>query len=288
MFRKTLFALFPCLLFATTPIVAQTANCTFTFFQAPAPPYGRTLPGGINRYGNVVGTAQGHDGGQGMIRYSNGTFKFLLAPNSIATWFNRRNASGVTVGAWMDSNQKVHGAVYANGTWRTVDYPGALRTELTGINLYGTIVGFYLGSDNNYHGFKLKDGKFSAIQVPGSRWTSATSISDTGVIVGYWDTATANSRGFILKNGVYASYEDPKDNGNGTYFNDINASGTIVGGYFPNENPQGFIFKNGVFEDVVVPGSLETPTTAGINGYGTITGEVFLSSGSNGYIGKCQ
>ena len=158
MLRKTLSALFPCLLFATMPAVAQTANCTFTFFQLPAPQYNRTLPNGINRYGNVVGTGQGHDGGQGMIRYSNGTFKSLLAPNSIATFFNRRNASGVTVGDWVDSNQKVHGAVYANGTWRTVDYPGGSRTELTGINIYGTIVGFYLGSETTTTALSSRTG----------------------------------------------------------------------------------------------------------------------------------
>src|SRR4051812_26615376 len=147
---RTIPATLACLLLSAILASAQTtANCTFTFFQGTQSRDDRTLPDGINRYGNVVGSIIDPGGTRAMIRYSNGSVKLLQAPNATGTWFHRRNANGVTVGAFADSNGKVHGVVYANGSWRAVDYPGALRTELMGINMYGTIVGFYLGTDNN-------------------------------------------------------------------------------------------------------------------------------------------
>ena len=91
------------LLFASAFCHAQTATCTnWKFFQVPLPWTGG-FPGGINRWGTIVGGADpaqppGSSTISGFVRYSNGGFKTYMAPNASQTFFERRNALGVTVG----------------------------------------------------------------------------------------------------------------------------------------------------------------------------------------------
>ncbi len=269
---------------------AQTATCTnWKTFQMPSP-WIRTLPGGINRWGTVVGyTYDPAQNTEGFIRYPDGSFKLYKAPNSAGTQLSRRNAQGVSVGTYWDatSAHHKHGIVVYSSSSATVNYPGAIDTYARGINKWGSIVGVYLDSSNNFQGFELKNGKYTKIHYPGSLWTNAGSINDNGVIVGsYTNQSTGYSHGFILKNGVYQTLDNPKGVGGGTYLDDINSSGAIVGDYFPNENPQGFIYINGVFKDIKAPGGYAT-TTSGTNEYGYVTGEIMVS-GSTGYTARCQ
>jgi hypothetical protein len=239
---------------AATLSQGQTASCsTWTTFNLPSP-WIRTMPGGINRYATVVGST--YDPGQnteGFIHYPDGSFKLYKAPNSGGTEFSRRNAQGVSVGTYWDttSAHHKHGIVVYKSSSANVNYPGATDTYATGIDKWGSIVGFYLDASKQYQGYELKNGKYTRIHYPGSLSTMAGSINDNGVIVGsYTNASSGYSHGFILKNGVYKTLDDPKGVGGGTYLNDINASGVMVGNYFPNENPQGFIYINGVFKDI--------------------------------------
>jgi hypothetical protein len=277
-----------CTLLGTVQALAQTASCTFTFFQLPTTKFEHTFAEGINRYGTVVGIGCGQETpfecihNQGMIRFSNGSLKTVLAPNSTDTMFNKRNASGVTVGESIGTSGHHHGIVYFNGTWRTVDFPASHSTALTGINRYGTMVGIYTDAAGLRHGFKLKDGKFTRITFPGAHETMPQSISDTGVVVGTYQTVNTQFiiHGFVLANGQYHQTDHP--NGT-TALSDINASGTIVG----DNDGRPFILKNGVFSDVRVPNT-NAASIAGINGFGTITGTAFFGLTSKGYIGRCQ
>lgn len=288
---RNLMACLAGVLLTATLSPAQTATCTnWTTFKLPSP-WLRTLPGGINRYNTVVGYT--YDPGQnteGFIRYPDNTYKLYKAPNSSGTQLSRRNDQGVSVGTYWDttSAHHKHGIVVYQSNSATVNYPGASDTYATGINNWGSIVGFYLDSSKNYQGYELKNGKYTRIHYPGSLSTMAGSINDNGVIVGSYNNAgsSGHEHGFILKNGVYKTLDNPKGVGGGTYLGDINASGTIVGVYFPNENPQGFIYINGTFKDIKAPGSSST-TTSGINALGYVTGEATIS-GSTGYTAHCQ
>jgi len=194
-----------CLMFAGGA-VAQTADCTFTYFTLPSPYYA-TIPNGINRYGNIVGNAWSKLGqtSQAFIRYSDGSFKTFTLNGNLPTEFQRRNASGVTVGSFRAPSGRTHGLVYHNGATRMVDYPNAANTWLMGINMYGTIVGYYRDADGRAQGFKLKNGVFTSVRFPEAVSTTAASISDTGVIVGWYQTSSSpHHRGFILRNGVYS------------------------------------------------------------------------------------
>lgn len=278
-----------CVLFGTVQASGQTASCTFTFFQLPTTQFQDTFAQGINRYGNVVGIGCGQEtpneciNNRGLIRFTDGSLKTLLAPNSTDTMFARRNASGVTVGESIGTAGHHHGIAFFNGTWRTVDFPGAQTTALTGINLYNTIVGVYTGSNGLSHGFKLKDGKFTKIDFPGAHETIPESISDTGVVVGTFEQFNGSlltTNGFVLVNGVYQQINNP--NGTTSLW-DINATGTIVG----DNDGRPFILKNGIFFDVLVPNT-NAATIRGINGFGKITGTAFFGVTSKGYIGTCK
>jgi hypothetical protein len=279
------------ILLTATLSPAQTATCTkWTTFNLPAP-WIRTSANGINRYNTVVGYT--YDPGQnteGFIHYPDGSFKLYKAPNSAGTELDRRNAQGVSVGTYWDttSAHHKHGIVVYGSSSATVNYPGASDTYSTGINKWGSIVGFYLDASKQYQGYELKNGKYTKIHYPGSLSTEVTSISDTGVIVGSYTNSgsSGHGHGFILKGGVYKTLDNPKGVGGGTYLNDINASGVIVGVYFPNENPQGFIYINGTFKDIKAPNSSGT-TVSGINGYGYVTGEATIS-GPTAYTAHCQ
>jgi hypothetical protein len=279
------------ILLTATLSPAQTATCTnWKTFNLPSP-WIRTLADGINKYSTVVGYT--YDPGQnteGFIHYPDGSFKLYKAPNSAGTQLSRRNAQGVSIGTYWDttSAHHKHGIVVYSSSSATVNYPGASDTFGTGINKWGSIVGFYLDSSKNYQGYELKNGKYTRIHYPGSLSTMAGSINDNGVIVGSYTNSgsTGHGHGFILKNGVYKTLDDPKGVGGGTYLGEMNSSGTIVGVYFPNENPQGFIYINGTFKDIKAPNSSST-TVSGINDSGYVTGETTIS-GPTAYTAHCQ
>ena len=212
MFSPRLLAGLLCLFSGTAQIFAQSASCTYTFFNTPSQ-FVATFIKGINLYGNVVGTACGTEnpngcvGDRGYIRYSDGSTKILLAPNSNDTQFNRRNASGVTVGQ-MGNSKGTHGVVYYNGTWRSVDFPGATATTLTGINKYGTIVGNWTDGNGHSHAFRLKNGTFTQLKTSGASDIYAESISDTGAIVGWYanSSAAVYINGFVWQTGVLRTF----------------------------------------------------------------------------------
>ncbi len=157
-----LFSMF-LLLFASVLCDAQTATCTnWKFFNLPSP-WLYSGPGGINRWGTVVGGAsKGTRPTQfGYIRYSNGSFTTYMAPNALDTVFSARNALGVTVGQYTDKSAAPHshGLVVSGSNAVTVDYPGATDTGLYGVNYWGTIVGGYTknsGSTFSQGSFKFQ------------------------------------------------------------------------------------------------------------------------------------
>jgi hypothetical protein len=90
------------LLFASVISDGQTATCTnWKFFN----PLASTNPRGINRWGTVVGDAEGTNFSipVGFIHHSNGTVKTYAVSNGIRTFFTRRNAQGVTKSSPADS-----------------------------------------------------------------------------------------------------------------------------------------------------------------------------------------
>ena len=322
--RMPLFSVF-LLLFSSSALCypqIQTATCTnWKFFNISVD----THPHGINQYGTVVGDIQSPTGsGQqrnslpqtslGFVRYSNGAFKTYMTPNSqfvfttkaSQTHFTRRNALGVTVGWYMDSsdtNPHIHGLVVSGSNTTTVDFPDngfsapPTDTMLLGINRWGSMVGIWAccgGFSFSYTGFELKNGVFTnLLQLPGISQPLSihpSSISDRGTIVGWYNQDPLTPfHGFRLANG---SVKIIDANGNGTFPNDINSFGVIVGTFNLNSvgasfNTSGFVYNNGVLKHVQVP-NFPYSTLDGINHNGDVTGTAYGPSGSTAFTAHCQ
>src|SRR5438552_18021999 len=103
------------------------------------------------------------------------------------------NDLGDIVGAFTDSNRKVHGFLLSNGVYTTIDVPGAAITMARGINSRGDIVGSYQITPSkpggDFHGFLLRDGELTIINYPNHLNTILQRISATGVIVGCYHDA---------------------------------------------------------------------------------------------------
>lgn len=272
---------------------AQTASCTnWTTFTVNGSP---TVPNGINSWGTVVGQVDQQSGVFGFIRSSNSLSNTYKVPSSVATWFTRRNYSGVTVGYFLDSNARHHGLVVSkSGTEATVDYPKALGTWLTGINYWGSIVGYYKGSDFLFHGFELKNGVFTLIKYPNSAQNVPTGISDQGVIVGYYQNPAGGGigfpHGFVYAKGAYRTLDDPNGAGTlggGTYLYDVNSSGLIVGAYVYRNTTHSFLYTNGSFKSINAPSGGMT-SAAGINNQGYVVGSENTGSSQTGFEAHCQ
>ena len=138
------------------------------------------------------------------------------------------------------------------------------------------------------HGFEYKNGKFHTIDFPGAADTFVSSINDNGVMIGSeLKGSGAVYEGFRLKNGAFTTIKDPKATG-ATLPADINNTGTIVGGYFFGLNPHPFLYSNGVFKDIKVPNAQPYANVFGINDHNAVTGQVYTSDGSSGFIAHCQ
>jgi hypothetical protein len=263
------------------------STCSFTLFQIPN--YSM-LPSRIDRYGNVVGEANGPNGAViGFIRASDGSITQYSAPNSVSTALADRNSSGEMVGSYMDSSQTWHGFILQNNTFTVVDYPGATYTNLNGINDSGTIVGIYqTSSSSNYQGFELAGGTYAAIAYPGAAWTVPEGINDRGEITGDYAVNDGLNQGFVFSNAKYITLNDPSGK-SGTTLEGNNTKGEIVGDADISLNvpTQGFLYRNGQFTNIVVPNA-SFDTANGINIHGVITGAASFSAGYQGYIATCR
>jgi uncharacterized membrane protein len=279
------------LLFASFSAQAQTATCTGWQYFKRIDLRRFTIPMDINDLGIVVGGTRSDYNGlpkpPAFTRYPDGTIK-IFRYNGLVTTFARRNSQGVTVGAYMGPGGHTHGIVKYGSKVVTFNHPNASDTVPLGINKWGTIVGYYLlpGSIQT-HGFKYKNGKFYSVSFPGAAGTRVFSINDNGVMVGDYAHPNNAGDGFILRNGVFSTFKNPKATGL-TSPSDINNGGTIVGDYVIGVLPHSYIYINGVFKDINVPNANPYAQAHGINDHNQVTGQVFNSDGSSGFIAHCQ
>ena len=98
-------------------------------------------------------------------------FTQIDMPGALFTVANGINARGDIVGAYVDSNGRLHGFLLSNASFTTIDPPGANLTVPLHINPEGVITGLYRRSNGNIHGFLLSNGEFMTVQKPGTTFT---------------------------------------------------------------------------------------------------------------------
>jgi len=262
---------------------AQT-QYTYILFSAP-PSFGGIQAERINQYDNVVGTVIDNSGGEwGLIRYSDGGRKALMAPGATDTNFYDRNNAGTVVGRWKDAAH-THGLVFTQGSFQTVDYPGAQDTTLSSINNSNVILGGYSDATAG-HSFLLSSGQYTAVGCPNlSGAASPGYIDSRGVMVGvYYGSNFAVAQGLVVRNGTCQLLSHPKGV-NGTQLRAINASDVIVGWYLDAGNmPHAFRYSGGTFEDLRVPQAVSSHAE-GINVGGEISGSAAMADNTTvGFI----
>jgi probable HAF family extracellular repeat protein len=128
----------------------------------------------------------------------------------------------------------------------TIDYPGAEATRLHDVNNKGEIVGQYRDAGRTYHSM-LKGGQvFSTITPPGANGpvSAALGINDAGQIVGAFRDTNSTDHAYVKNGDSITVFDHPNagsgrgnfNNYRGTYFNDINNAGIIVGNFTGNDD----------------------------------------------------
>ena len=279
-----------CVGFAGLLARAQTnASCTFHVFTIPVS-NGIALPGGINKFGTIVGSVDQTNGIiVGFTRFSNGSVSIYKVPNSLDTLIRHRNDQGVNTGTYNlpGTTPSNRGFVKTSSSFKTIKFPGASQTFVSASNNFGTIVGDYIGSDNHFHGFKLNNGVFTTIHPNGAVDTFVGGVNDSGVIVGSFNTGGADNQGFVDRNGAITTLTFPGEVGfGGTTLNDISNTGVIVGMVWTgSDTHQAILHNSGGFKFIPVPVSQGANSDAtGISNSNVIVG----TAGSQTFTATCQ
>jgi hypothetical protein len=125
--------------------------------------------------------------------------------------------------------------------------------------------------------------KFTELSIPGSISATAYGLNDFGTIVGDYTDSTGIIHGFKLIGSTLTTIDDPNGNGSGTTCYSISNNGVIVGSYAIGLFSNGFMYKNGVFTDIIPPGSVGT-TAYGINDAGSIVGTYLNGTAQIGFL----
>jgi len=150
------------------------------------------------------------------------------------------NASGETVGYYIDSNDVVHGFIRSSsGTITAVDAPGAgtaanLGTRVMAINTSGEVTGYYADSNDILHSYiESSAGTLTEFDPPNSIGSDAFCINDNGDVAGGLLDAKGDHGFLRTANGTFSVIDPTGDPSQVRVVipSQINASGAVAGFY---------------------------------------------------------
>jgi len=173
-----------------------------------------------------------------------------------------------------------------------VAVPGSVFSSAECINEQGDIAGSFTDSSKVPHGFLLTfGGTFAPFDVPGTTYLEGARITASDEIIGYFADANSAWHGLIRSaDGTITQIDAPgatNQPGYGTFPNDINANGTIVGGVYTISSSHSFFRASDGTFTVFDPPNVGTKgsSASGINTVGVIVGTFTDSNSVNhGYI----
>jgi len=120
--------------------------------------------------------------------------------------------------------------------------------------------------------------KFHFVECPGSPETHLNGISNNNVAVGYCLGSDGIFHGLIAAGGTLTSLDAPNAV-NGTFPEDVNSSGTIVGFYLDESfNHHAFSYASGQFTELIPPDSV-LAIAFGVDERGRVSGETADENG---------
>jgi len=185
------------------------------------------------------------------------------------------NDLGGIAGTFVDSKNASHGFLFYQGRLTTFMFPGSSGTTLSDMSRNGIIVGQYFSADGKGHSYMVHAGGFHEITLPGhpNADFTVTGVNSNGDVVGAINSQTLPANGFLLHNGKLTILSFP--GADVTLPTSINDQGVVVGEFLiqlVNENPA-FMWKNGVFSNVVPPGSIGFVNAAKVSNSGVVVGD---------------
>jgi probable HAF family extracellular repeat protein/YD repeat-containing protein len=255
-------------------------NGRYTAFDASGTTT-KTVAGGVNDRGQIVGGYTDAAGEHGFLRDVRGRVTRIDVPDARSTSAAKINDLGQVVGYYTqtglleDPNPERHSFVLDRGRFVRISAPGAVDTQATGINNRGQVVGQFLDKVGSVHGFLWQRGRFQIIDAPGAAGTSLTDINDHEQFLGFRLEPDGTFHAFVLDRDRYTLFAAP--GAALTVPFDINNRGQIVGAAYRVPAAiaaQGFLLARGVrgaFTLVNVPGATSTLVT-GISDPGLIVG----------------
>ncbi|HET9365639.1 MAG TPA: hypothetical protein VFP71_11585 [Candidatus Angelobacter sp.] len=193
------------------------------------------------------------------------------------------NDLGGIAGDFFDSKNVRHGFLFYQGRLTTFRFPGSSGTSVTDMSRNGIIVGdFSVAGDPRTHHYMVHAGGFHEITLPGhpNADFTVTGVNSNGDIVGTINSDTLPVNGYVLHNGKLTLLLVPGSDI--TLPTSINDQGVVVGGSLAelvNENPA-FMWKNGVFSNIVPPGSFGFVNAFKVSNSGVVVG-FFQSANTN-------
>jgi hypothetical protein len=269
-------------------VTAQGSGYSYTPVSFPGAVF--TAVSGVNRAGDIAGTYRDASSNHphGFVR-RDGKFTSIDYPGAESTAVNGISMSGDIFGSYNlpDTPDVAHGFVLTKqGRFTSVNVPGHASTVIARLLPDGTILGCYHDpAPDSMRGMKLVGGKLSDLDRPASMHHGAT--PDGKTIVGTYNDRTAgksHGRSYVLNGSTFTPFDVPGSSTTSAL--DINAAGTIVGGYQVNGIGHGFVRERDVYTTLDVPAAASTLAN-GISDDGTVVGQFTDARGATqGFIAK--
>jgi probable HAF family extracellular repeat protein len=214
----------------------------------------------------------------------------LAATTSTVTVVTGVNDTGMLTGYYGTASGTTAGFIESGGTFTTIDIPGSQETIPEGINNAGEVVGFFRDTTGTTEAsFIYNSNGFITFSDPAAEpnQTYANSINNNGVIAGTYGAASdGKAHGFNYDGAAFTTISDPAATYRGTALAATNDFGDSTGSYFVSpaqpEIQTGFIETGGVFENLAVPGAVDTFPNA-INDNGEVVGYFSDSLRAHGF-----
>ena len=209
----------------------------------------------VNNLGQVVGSST-FDGSwtPHAFLYTDGAsvdLGTLGGPNSYGLGVND---NGDVVGYSYTETNFSRGFVYQDGEMVELGTLGGYFSNAVGINNAGQVAGEAEDAEGFWVAFLFEQGEMKPIGDLGQGRSEATGISDAGHIVGNSPTVEGVMRAFVYEDGVMTEVPGGLP-GTESWAAAVNASGSVVGRWVPDDAPDwwwwtGFIYEGGVIESI--------------------------------------
>jgi probable HAF family extracellular repeat protein len=274
---------------ATGSSVAAPASTRFRGFVLDHSRYARfdisatttkTVAGGSNNRGQIVGGYTDARGEHGFLRDPRGTVATIDVPRARSTSAVKINDRGQIVGYYTqntpleDPNAMRRSFLLDRGRFVRIDVPDAVDTQATGVNNRGQVVGQYQDTAGGFHGFRWEHGHITTLDAPGAAASSLVDINDRGQLLDLRAEPNGTFQGFVLDRDRYTTFAAPGAAITAPF--DINDRGQIVGSAYtdPAVTARGYLPAKGAagpFTPINVPGATST-IVGGINDRGLVVG----------------